>query len=236
MPDYSSLIEAQATARVHYAVYSATAFVTASATCRCVDPIAVPTASGGEKGFHALLIARADGGVDSLADAKGARLALAGPDSVGGRLLQLRGLEAEGIVAGDHFSKFVDVADPEMAVTALLAGEADLAAAWSSLSGDAAAGYSFGVLAALVADGGLVMDQIRIVWQSELIPFGPHAVRTGLPGELKSLLSEALGAMSAEDPAALDAIDRSGGSGFVTADAGMFAAVEALVAPATPRP
>ena len=50
------------------------------------------------------------------------------------------------------------------ALTALLAGEADLAAAWSSLSGDEAAGYSFGSLTSLVAEGGLSMDQIRIVW------------------------------------------------------------------------
>ena len=74
------------------------------------------------------------------------------------------------------------------------------------------------------------MDQIRIVWQSPLIPFGPHAVRTDLPAELKTLLSGALTAMAAEDPAALDAVDRSGGRGFVSADAGLFAPTDALVA------
>lgn len=230
MPTYAALIEAQSSSRVHYAVYSATAFSSAAAACGCVEPLAIPAAANGETGFHAVLLARSDGPIRSLADAKGARLALAGPDSVAGRLLPMKAFEAEGIVAADYFSNVLDVADPELALTALFAGEADLAAGWSSLSGDAATGYSQGSLTALVAEGGLSMDQIRIVWQSPLIPFGPHAVRKDIPDELKSLLSGALVAMAAEDTAALDAVDRSGGRGFVAADAGLFAPTDALVA------
>ena len=232
--DYRALIDAQAGSRVHYAVYSATAFSTAAATCRCVEPIAVPARSGGEVGFYALLVARADGPIRSLADAKGARLALAGADSVAGRLLPIKAFETEGIAPAEYFSSVIDNGDPELAISALLAGEADLAVAWSSLAGDSSAGYSFGVLAALVADGGLSMDQIRVVWQSPLIPFGPHAVRSDLPDDLKPLLSGALFAMANESPAALDAVDRFGGAGLVAADAGLYAPIEALIAPSTP--
>jgi phosphonate transport system substrate-binding protein len=103
--------------------------------------------------------------------------------------------------------------------------------AWSSLVGDRAAGYSFGVLADLVAEGGLAMDQIEIVWQSALIPFGPHVIRSNLPDELKQLLSRALLDIAATDPVALDAVDRFAGRGFVAADAGLYAPVAALIAP-----
>jgi phosphonate transport system substrate-binding protein len=230
LPTYDALIEAQSSSRVQYGIYSATAFSSAASTCHCVEPLAVPTAAGGETGFHAILVARADGPIRSLADAKGTRLALAAPDSVAGRLHPMKAFEAEGIVAADYFSEVLDKTDPEMALTALLAGEADLAAAWSSLAGDEAAGYSFGNLASLVAEGSLSMDQIRIVWQSPLIPFGPHAVRTDMPEELKTLLGNALTAMAYEDPAALDAVDRSGGGGFVSADASLFAPTDALLA------
>jgi phosphonate transport system substrate-binding protein len=229
--DYNALIAAQTGSLVDYAIESATAFVTARARCDCVEALAVPTRSGGEPGFHALLVARADGPIKTLADAKGTRLALAGADSVAGRLLQMKAFEAEEIVADDFFSEIVDVSDPEAAITALLAGEADLAVAWSSLAGDRAAGYSFGVLADLVAEGGLAMDQIEIVWQSALIPFGPHAIRANLPGELKGLLSRALLDIAAENPVALDAVDRFGGRGFVAANAGLYAPVAALIAP-----
>jgi phosphonate transport system substrate-binding protein len=233
---YEALIAAQSASRVDYAIESATAFVTAKARCGCVEALVVPTRTGGEAGFFALLTARADGPIKSLDDAKGARLALAGEDSVGGRLLQMKAFEEKGIDPAEFFSEIVETPHPEAAISALLAGDADLAVAWSSLSGDRAAGYSFGVLADLVAEGGLSMDQIEIVWQSPLIPFGPHAIRSNLPDELKRLLSRALLAVDDEQPAALDAVDRFGGGGFIAADAGLYAPVAALIAPPTLDP
>jgi phosphonate transport system substrate-binding protein len=185
----------------------------------------------GETGFHAILVARTDGPIGALADAEGARLALAGVDSVAGRLLQLKALEEEGIDPSNFFAGIVDTENPEMAIDALLAGEVDIAAAWSSLAGDASAGYSFGVLAMLVADGRLSMDRIRVVWQSPLIPFGPHVVRSDLPDELKAVLSQSLMDIGIEDPRALDAIDRSGSRGFAAADIGLFAPLQALLVP-----
>jgi phosphonate transport system substrate-binding protein len=229
--NYDALIAAQVGSRVDYAVESATAFVTAAARCDCVEALAVPTRSGGEAGFFALLVARADSPIKTLSDARGARLALASEDSIAGRLLQMKAFETEGIVAQDFFSGIVDLRDPEAAITALLAGEADLAVAWSSLSGDQAAGYSFGVLADLVAEGGLAMDQIEIVWQSALIPFGPHAIRSDLPDDLKQLLSRALLDVARDDPVAYDAVDRFSGRGFVAAAAGLYAPIAALIAP-----
>jgi phosphonate transport system substrate-binding protein len=231
MQDYRSLIDAQAAGGVHYAVYRATAYAAAAERCRCVEPIAVPMRAGGETGFHALLITRSDGPIRSLADAEGARLALAAPDSIAGRLLPLKAMEEEGIDPAAYFAKIVDTESPELAITALLAGDADIAVAWSSLSGDPATGYSFGILSSLVAEGGLSMDQIRIVWQSPLIPFGPHAVRADLPDDLKNLLSQSLADIAFEDSRALDAVDRSGGQGFAAADASLFAPLEALFAP-----
>lgn len=229
--DYATLIDAQASSRVHYAILSAAAFAIAAGQCRCVEPIAVPMRESGETGFHAILVARTDGPIRALADAEGARLALAGVDSLAGRLLQLKALEEEGIDPSNFFAGIVDTENPEMAIDALLAGEADIAAAWSSLAGDASAGYSFGVLAMLVADGRLSMGRIRVVWQSPLIPFGPHVVRSDLPDELKALLSQSLMDIGVEDPRALDAIDRSGSRGFAAADIGLFAPLQALLAP-----
>lgn len=229
--DFGKLIDAQSASRVHYAVYSASAYSKAAAACRCVEPLAVPTRAGGEVGFHALLVARADGPIRSLADARGARLVVAGPDSVAGRLLQMKAMEQDAIVPDEYFARVIEVGNPELAMTALLAGEADLAVAWSSLTGDIDTGYSFGVLTGLVADGGLSMDQIRIIWQSPLIPFGPHAIRSDIPDGLKRLLSDALLAVAYEDPAALDAIDRFAGGGFVSADADLFAPIAALISP-----
>ena len=228
---YDALIDAQASARVQYAIHSAASYVTAAATCECVDPLALPAAFDGSRGFHAVLVAHAQGAVTSLADAKGNRLALTGEDSIAGRLVPLRALADQGIDAPAYFSSVLTAADPEQAVTMLFTGETDLAAGWSSLSGDPAAGYSFGVFTRMVADGALSMDRLRIVWQSPLIPFGPHVVRRDLPGELKTLLGQALAAMANEAPDVLDAVNGSsiGGGGFVPATDKDYAVIADLV-------
>ncbi len=225
---YAALIDAQASARVQYAIHSAASYVTTEAICDCVDPVALPAAFDGSRGFHAVLVAHAGSSIATIADAAGKRLALSGADSVAGRLVPLKALALQGIDPGT----IVTAADPEDAVTALFTDEADLAAGWSSLAGDAAAGYSFGVFTRMVSAGALAMDRLRIVWQSPLIPFGPHVLRRDMPAELKALIADALMAMANEAPDALDAVDRSsiGGGGFVPAAAKDYAVIEELVA------
>ena len=229
---YAALIEAEVTGRVPYAIHSATSFVTAQAMCSCIEAIAEPTAFDGSRGFHSVLIARADSPITTLAEAKGARLALSAGDSIAGRLVPLKAFAAEGVDPAAHFSALFEAPGPEAAIAALFDGRADVAVGWSSLAGDPAAGYSFGVLTRMVVDGKLSMDQVRIVWQSRLIPFGPHAVRKDVPAELKALLGEALMAMAGDAPDVLDAVDSSGfgGGGFVAISPGDYAVVEELVA------
>jgi phosphonate transport system substrate-binding protein len=228
---YAVLIDAQATDRVQYAIHSATSYATAAAVCHCVEPLALPTAFDGARGFYAVLITRADGPISAITDAGGTRLALAGADSIAGHLAPITFLSRQGIDPSTYFSSIVETQSPEAAVTALLSGKADVAAAWSSLTGDATRGFDFGLLSQLVAEGVLSMDQIRLVWASPLIPFGPHAVRSDLPDDLKSQLLDTLTAMTASAPQALDAVDRSsiGGGGFVAAKASDYAVIDDLI-------
>jgi phosphonate transport system substrate-binding protein len=230
---YRSLIDAEVSGRVPYAIHSATSFATAAALCDCVEPLAAPVAPDGSRGFYAVLVVRGDSAAQTLADLKGARLALSADDSIAGRLVPLKAFAAEGIDAATHFSTLFESPGPEAAIGAVLDGRADAAVGWSSLAGDAVSGYSFGVLRSMVSAGKLAMGQIRIIWQSQLIPFGPHAVRKDLPGELKPLLVEALAALAAEAPDVLDAVDRSafGGGGFAPVSAGDYAVISELVKP-----
>jgi phosphonate transport system substrate-binding protein len=229
----ATLIEAETSGRVQYAILSASGFAAASEICKCVEPLVLPAAMDGSRGFHAILLARADSKYQKLEDTDGARLALGASDSVAGRLLPLQEFAAAGLDPSSHFAALYESPGPADAIAALLDGRADVALAWSSLAGDPAAGYSFGPLAAMVAAGTLSMDQVRIIWQSPLIPFGPHAVRTDMLADEKTALRDALTAMAAEAPDTLDAVDRSayGGGGFVAASAEEYAPLMALVAP-----
>ncbi len=230
-PHYGVLIDAHAAGRTDYAIHTALSYVATVLNCRCVEPVAAPLAADGARGFHAVLIARSGSGIDSLSDLAGVRLALSGGDSVAGHLAPLHALEGEGLDPDADLAAIVTAADPEDALTMLFTDEADVAAAWSSLQGERTGGYSFGVLATMVAAGSLAMDQIGVVWQSPLIPFGPHAVRSDLPPELKILLLDALSSVGIEAPEILDDVDRStnGGGGFARVEPGDYAFIEEVV-------
>jgi phosphonate transport system substrate-binding protein len=232
---YDTMIDAAAGERIDYGIFSATAFVSADIACQCLEPVAIPSAEDGSEGYHAILVARAESPIYSLTDAKGTRLAAGSTGSVTGNVVPSAAFAADGIDPKTYFSSVIEARSPEDSLAALLLGEADVALAWSSLAGDSANGYSAGTLTKMVADGTLAMSGIRLIWQSERIPFGPHAIRRNLPGELKALVAEAVLAMPAEDPAALDAISRSGGDGIVAATDSMFDGLRRALEATGPR-
>ena len=228
---YAALIDGAVSGRIQYAIHSATSYAVAEAACACIEPLAVPAAFDGSMGFHSILLVRAESPIRNLADAAGATIAVSGEDSLAGRLVPFAGLAGEGIDAETYFSRIVDAPGPEAAITALLAGDVDIAAGWSSLTGDASTGYAFGVLTRMVIDGRLSMDAVRVLWRSPIIPFGPHAVRIDMASELKLLLADALFDMAFMAPEVLEAVDRSGfgGGGFVAIDPAIYAVIAELI-------
>lgn len=229
MPSYGALIEAEAGGRLSYAILSASAYATAAASCQCVEPLALPRGSTGAMGFFSVLIVKASSPINTLADTKGTRLAYARGASVAGHLVPFAALAAAGIDPQAHFGSLVPVSDVEAAASQLLRGGADVAIAWASLSGSASQGYDRSSLKRLVSSGALTMGDIRIVWTSPLIPFGPHAARSDLPVELKDLLRDALISMAEKDPLALEAVDREGGLGFALVDPAQYEILRRVV-------
>jgi phosphonate transport system substrate-binding protein len=229
---YGALIDATIDGRVQYGIHSATSFAVADEACDCIEPLALPAAFDGSTGFYSVLVALANGPIRSIGDARGTRLAASSDDSLAGWLLPQKELADAGIDLKTHFSGIVSVPGPEAAVTAMLSGNADVAVAWTSLAGDPATGYSFGLLNRLVIDGRLPAGAVRVIWQSSLIPFGPHAVRNDLPAALRQQLADALVDMAFAAPDVLEVVDRSGfgGGGFVAVDESAYDPLESLLA------
>ena len=223
--DVAMLIDAQTSARIDYAIYGASAFAAANAACRCLDPLVVPKALDGATGYHSILVTATRSGLRTLADLKGRTVVTPGRRSTSGYLVPLMELGRDGIALDDYFAQ-TEVADgPDAALRTVLLGTADAAFVWSSLKGDRAKGYSRGTLSRLVADGTMTMDEVAIIWQSHLIPHGPHALRRGLPPELKTLLVKILTRLKDADLQAYDAVERRFGGGFVAADPAAFKAL-----------
>lgn len=219
---YEALIEAQATGRVQYTVLSSLAYLSLDQRCDCVEPLVQPTTGDHARGFRALLVAKNDGSVSTLADARNMRIAVGAKDSLSGRRAAFAGMGREGIDPQGYFLRIVETPDSETALGQLASGQVDLATAWSSATDPLSTAIGSGPFARLAGDGVLSPSTLKVIWQSELIPFGPHVVRKDLPEMAKSNLLQALVEMQNAAPEAYDAIERGYPGGFVAADPALY--------------
>lgn len=207
--DYAALIDAQATQRIDYAIYSTTAYGTASLLCSCVEPVAVPLGSDGATGVTAVLVTR-DDRLASLADIGKHRVAIAPPQSVAASMLPLAALSAEGVLTEGAQTGFVNAESAAAAEAMLVDGSVDAIFGWSGGPGD----ISGGTLARLAA-AGLDPESLRVVWQSPLLRYGPHTLRSGLDGEVRRTLVAFLTGLKDLQPDVYELLDTDHGGGFV---------------------
>ncbi|UCI07505.1 phosphate/phosphite/phosphonate ABC transporter substrate-binding protein [Mesorhizobium sp. B1-1-8] len=225
--DYAALIEAQASGRVQYAIYSALAYAAASERCGCVEPLVAPVDADGAVGIRSVLVTR-DGKIPDLAAIAAHRIAVAPPDNVGGSLLPLAGLSAEGVkIARD--SPFLTRAASATAAEAMLNdGEADGLFGWESAGADGQPRDSGGTVARLEA-AGVPKTSLRVLWTSGLLRYGPHAVRSDLDPEAKRRLTVFLTNLKSLTPDVYDLLESTHSGGFALAEAKDYALAEAIV-------
>jgi phosphonate transport system substrate-binding protein len=229
MSSHGAMIDAQLQRRIDGGFYTAASYAIAEAQCRCLEPVVAPAAADGTIAYRAIVVARKDSGISRAADLAGKTVATGAEDSLGARRMQLAGLLAEGIDPA-RFAAVITVESPVEAVRLVLSGIADAAFAWSTLSGDAALGYSRGTLADLVASGELDMSDIAVVWRSPPITHGPLALLATLPpGDMRRIETYMLGLEDAE-PAAYDALNPFYPGGYAAVTPEDFAGLAALAA------
>ena len=204
---YSAMIDAQMLGRIDGGFYSTSAFAKAESLCKCLEPAVTPTAADGTTAFYGIIVAPQAAALSRITDLNGAVAATARPDSVGGTRLQIASLLADGIDVRAAFSGFVQTASPEAAVEAMLAGEADVAFAWSSLSGPASSGYSRGTLTFLAESGGVDPESVKILWRSPPIAHGPLALAMTVPAGDRAAVTAVLIGLKEDDRDAYDALE-----------------------------
>lgn len=207
--DYAALIDAQATQRIDYAIYSTTAYGTASLLCSCVEPVAAPLGSNGATGVMAILITR-DDRLKSLADIGAHRVAIAPQQGVATSMLPLATLSAGNILTDGMQARFVNTESTAAAEAMLVDGSVDAIFGWSGGPGDP----SGGTLARL-AGAGLDPASLKVIWQSPVLRYGPHALRSGLDAEVRRTLVAFLTGLKDIQPDVYDLLDAAHGGGFV---------------------
>jgi phosphonate transport system substrate-binding protein len=226
---YAAMIDAQVLGRIDGGFYSASAFAQAESLCKCLEPIVTPAAADGTTSFFAIIVAPQSAPYSDVTDLDGAVAATARPDSVGGTRMQVASLLADGIDIDAAFSGFRPTDSPEAAVEAMLAGETDVAFAWSTLSGSAAEGYSRGTLRFL-AEGGLDPGSVKILWRSAPIAHGPAALASAVPVGDRAAIAAVLIGLSEDDPNAYEALEPYYSGGYEASQAEDYRGASALVA------
>jgi phosphonate transport system substrate-binding protein len=202
--------------RVDLAGMSASAYAALWNRCDCVEPLVAPRGSDGATGFKVDIVVKTTDRARSIADLAGKRLAVAGPDSIAGRIVPLRALRAMGLEPERHFSDIVTTASPVASVRAVFEGAADAAVVWRAVGGPR------GTLADLPdAKIGSVADYVA-VWSSAEIAHGPIVTRKALPLEVRSTLRHLMVTLQANDPDAYDTLAGPFGGGFQPVEHGGY--------------
>lgn len=224
--NYPALIDAHASGRIEYAVYSASAYAAAYQRCECVEPLVAPVGDDGSTGIHSVLIAR-DGALSSLADLTGRKIALLPADSITGNQMPLAAFQPNGKPLSGEESFFVHVASAEAAEALLAEGGVDAIFGWMPAAG-AGPEIEGGTMARLEV-AGMETSRLAVVWRSNLLRYGPHAVARGLDPEAKKRLTAFLTNLKDADPDLYERLEAHRLGGFTAASQSDYAAALEMV-------
>ena len=214
-PDFPTLIEAQVRSDIDYAIYTAGAYAVAWKLCGCIDPLVAPSARDGANGAKAVLIRR-----------KGATAPDA-PDMAAGPRGAVGGLAIADKRGGAN-NKPLETATASEAERSFVAGETQELLGWVLDRPIGGPDLSSGTLGRLAA-AGVDAQQFEIVWTSETLRFGPHAVRNALPDDLKARLRDFLVNLKLTEPDLYEYLETERQGGFVRVSPDDYAPAVALV-------
>lgn len=217
--DYAALIEAQVAGRLDYAVYSAQAYAAASIRCGCLRPVVAPIDSAGSVGLRSVLITR-------RGEAEPRRIAFGPGDSLSGRLVPLAAWPQARAAAEE--GRFVEVASASDAEAMFVDGSVDGFFGWvpaGAGDGDMSPGGSL----ARLRIAGVAEKEYEVRWRSDVLRYGPHAVRADIEAGRVGNLARMLVRAASEEPELYHYMERVHGGGFVEVTQADYAApIEAV--------
>jgi len=156
------------------------------------------------RGYHSVVVVKADSPYQKLSDLKGKSFGMADPDSTSGFLIPNQSFKKEfGGSVDDKYNNFFSSVTfsggHEQDVLGVLNGQFEGAVTWASMIGDYDTGYTSGAFTRMMRAGQPdLMKKIRIIWQSPLIPNGPILVSNKLPADFKEKLTAAIKKLDTE--------------------------------------
>lgn len=222
--DYAAVVQALTAGHIHLARLGGSSYAAGWIDSDGnVEPLVVPAELDGELGYHSVLIVRADSDYQNLEDLEGKSLAWADPNSTSGYLVPMVSLREDGIEPEEFFGNTVFSGGHEQSVIGVLNGSLDSAFTWTSK------GDNTGQLRMMMDRGMLDREDIRVIWESPLIPNPLYAVPSELPVDMKQDITEFFLTLHEERPDLADAAASGRTSGFVQATHEMYQPVLSAV-------
>ena len=218
--DINMLIAAHTARQIDYAVYPASIFAMAQASCGCLLPLVAPVSELAPDGIYMLLVVRSDSGIKSLADMTGRSMALSSTSAAVPFHLALHQLRTAGLNPEKDLATVVSKDNPAAALALLEERKVDAALVWSTTSFNRNLFSAEGAISAYQDTKKTRRNpkpsepDFISIWQSQPVPAGPHVVHKDMTKQERADLQNALTSMLKRDPAAYDAIERVYGGGF----------------------
>ena len=193
--NYDGVVQAIAANQIEIARFGSSSYAAAyTATNGEVEPILTTIKKDGNTGYRSIVVTRCDSGIKSLADAAGKIHAFADPDSTSGYAVPyFNFLTKEGFKPEEYFAAVPFSGSHEAGVSGVVNGTFDTASTYQNNDLD-------GIYQRMESKGMIEAGLICKIWESPEITSGPWTVRSNLPAELISDLTNALEAFPTEDP------------------------------------
>ena len=182
---YASVVEAIASGWVDIAVLGPASYTLAKALNDDMVVFATYSRHAGHMqeegpGYRANLISRADSGIVTIEESRGATLGLVDPASTSGHLLPMVAFAGEtGEDLEDFYGRIVYTGGHDLSALAVLEGRVDVAFV---------ATHRFDNV---VERGDITLDDVNILWRSAVVPQDPFVFRTTLCEDLRESIVEA---------------------------------------------
>lgn len=177
---YQGVITAMANDQIEFAWIGPKSYIEAARRAKA-QALLIELNAAGQPGYHGVFIVPADSSIDSLEDARGAEFAFTDPNSTSGFLIPSTVLFDEvGESAESYFSEVRFSGAHGTSILQIAAGELDIAAT-NDLD-----------MAKMLDKGAIRRTDVKVIYQSDLIPGSPIAARRDVPESLKAALVEAM--------------------------------------------
>ncbi|ODT12701.1 MAG: hypothetical protein ABS35_39545 [Kaistia sp. SCN 65-12] len=177
----------------------------------CLKPLVTATDQDGNLGYNSVLIVKADSPYQKVEDLAGKTVARTEPNSNSGFLVPTIEFAKMGKPVESYFKSPV-AGGHTQAVLGVLKGTYDAAFTWTTK------GDGYGQIRTMIDKGMLKREQIRVIWESSLVPPPPIVVRADIPKDLEAELRDLFVNLHKENMALAEAVAKGKTQGFVPVD------------------